>query len=143
MAPFNLIVTWTWPILGLATVLYSLASASTSNAGQNVILSGSYALSSGTLASNFCAGALYASGDPDSFAICDWVGIGVGALVEGARVHYTFGESEWDYVMGLPKNTRERIIHTFEDSVNGVKETAMIVGRSVKHTGRKFVDLRQ
>lgn len=143
MAPFNLIVTWTWPILGLATVLYSLGSAATSNAGQNVILSGSYALSSGTLASNFCAGALYASGDPDSFTICDWVGIGVGALVEGARIHYTFAESEWEYVMRLPMATRERIIHTFEDSVNGVKETAMILGRSVKHTGRKFVDLRQ
>lgn len=143
MAPFNLIVTWTWPILGLATVLYSLGLAATSNAGQNVILSGSYALSSGTLTSNFCAGALYASGDPDSFTICDWVGIGVGALVEGARIHYTFGESEWDYVMGIPKNTREGIIHTFEDSVNGVKETALILGRSVKHTERKFVDLRQ
>lgn len=142
MAPFNLIVTWTWPILGLATVLYSLGSAA-STAGQNVILSGSYALSSGTLASNFCAGALYASEDPDSFTMCDWVGLGVGALVEGARIHYTFGESEWDYVMGIPKNTREGFIHTFEESVNGVKETVMIVGRSVKGTGRKFADLRQ
>lgn len=63
--------------------------------------------------------------------------------MEGARIHYTFAESEWDYVMGLPRNTREGIIHTFEESVNRVRETALIVGRSVKHTGRKFADLRQ
>lgn len=143
MAPFNFIVTWTWPILGLAVVLYSLGSAIPSKAGQNVLLSGSYTLSGGTLASNFCAGALYASGEPESFAVCDWVGVGVGAVVEGARMHFTFGESEWEYLKGIPKNTRDGIVQAFEGSVNGVKETAIIVGRTIKHTGRKLADIRQ
>ncbi|KAJ4417356.1 hypothetical protein N0V82_006220 [Gnomoniopsis sp. IMI 355080] len=143
MAPFNFIVTWTWPILGLAMVLYSLGSTAPSKAGQNVLLSGSYALSAGTLASNFCAGALYASGDPESFAVCDWVGVGVGAVVEGARMQLTFTESEWEYLKGMPKNTKDGIFQAFEGSVNGLKETATIVGRTVKHIGRKVADIRQ
>lgn len=138
MAPFNLIVTWTWPILGLAMILYSLGSAASSKAGQNVLFSGSYSLGSGTLASNFCAGALYASGEPESFAVCDVVGVGVGAVVEGARIHYTFAESEWEYVMGMPRNTRNTIIQAFERSVDKARQVVILVGQTVRGTGRKI-----
>lgn len=63
--------------------------------------------------------------------------------MEGARIHFTFTESEWGYVRELPRNTRDAIIEAFEGSVNGMKETAVVVGRTVKHTGRKLADIRQ
>lgn len=141
MAPFNFIVTWTWPILGIAVALYSLGSAAHSKAGQNVLVSSAYTLSSSTFASNFCAGALYASGEPESFAVCDVVGVGVGAIVQGARIHYTFTQSEWEYVQDIPRNARNGIAQAFEGSVNRAREIAMLVVRSVRHTGRKVAGL--
>lgn len=142
MASFNLIVTWTWPILGLAMALYSLGSTAHSEAGQIVLLSGSYTLSSGTFASNLCAGALYAMWEPDSFTVCDVVGVGAGAVVEGAWVHYTFTTSEWEYVRGIPGNTKSSIVQAFEGSVNRARETLMCVVRNAQRMREMIGDLQ-
>lgn len=131
MAPFNRIVVWTWPLLGLATVLYSLGSTAHSSAAENVLKTSSYALASSIFASNICAAALYANGDPQSFALCDVVGVGTGAAVEGARIYYTFTEQEWEYVRGLPEDTVNGVGSTFAQSVRRAEDSCLRAMRAV------------
>lgn len=108
-APFNFIVTWTWPILGLAAIIFSLGWSAQSRPAQNVILPTSYALGFGTLASNLCAGVRYARGESELFAVCDVVGIAAGAAVEGTMIHYTCTNEEWDVLAKVPEMARNGV----------------------------------
>lgn len=110
--PFNLIVTWTWPILGLAMILLSCSWMADSPAAETVLRSNSWALGSGTLASNLCAGFRFATrGDEvESFVVCDVVGVGVGAAVEGSIIHVQFTNKEWEYVRKVPERATAGVL---------------------------------
>lgn len=94
MAPFNFIVLWTWSILGAAVFLYTFGTMRSSQAARNILFSTSYSLGATVLASNLCAGVLFAGDGPESFMICDVVGVAAGAAAEGLSVHFTFGDEE-------------------------------------------------
>lgn len=94
MAPFNFIVLWTWSILGAAVFLYTFGTMRSSQAARNILFSTSYSLGATVFASNLCAGVLFAGDEPESFMICDVVGVAAGAAAEGLSVHFTFGDEE-------------------------------------------------
>lgn len=113
-APFNFIVTWTWPLVGLAAALLSCSWMADSRAAETVLRSSFYALSSGVLASNLCAGYRFATAGAEeavSFAVCDVVGVGVGTAVEGAIVRREFADGEWEYLRKVPERATAGVSH--------------------------------
>lgn len=134
-APFNFIVTWTWPILGVAVILFSLGWSAESKPAQNVILPNSYALSFGTLASNLCAGVRYARGEPESFAICDVVGVAAAAAVEGSMIHLKFTNEEWDYLFNVPEMARDGFTRYVSEKLAVVEAMGTSAMQAVRLTG--------
>lgn len=111
--PFNRIVTWTWYLLALAAALLRFGWTAESRLAQALLLAGASALGSGTLASNACAARRFARGETESFAVCDVVGVAVGAAVEAAVLRQQrLTDADWERVQEVPGAAREGLVET-------------------------------
>lgn len=129
-SPFNHMVTWTWYILGLTTISFSLGWTAEPGLAQTALLSSSYAMGSGTIASNICAGRRFARGETESFAVCDAVGAAVVVGVEATVLHWKLTDEDWESARKIPG----MVVGSMTSAVNVMEDAVKSVPRAVRVT---------